>query len=992
MRQGVEVGGYAFLKGGLEGQFGGFLGSGGLFHGFYGTVCAGCPWRRSALTGSFYFDSYSQKAKAMNLMTAQNPPGNRYVVSQASSSAQMVRQMVRDEMRRGDFSHAAARVARIEELIQGRLLGRQDERELLLLAAQFLEAAGDTKSALRAAGQLLADEDTLTEELLVELRRFRTRLLLNIDRVEEARGEVDRIERVILSKDGLVGESIEAIDGDISRVTVPTWLLAAEVGLAEGRNEETVSALRQAFECMKQGGQSIEDGVMFELLSALCCYRGGDDAGIPAIAYLYRVHVVLESGVDAAVRSRVAAAAGDVERVTGLSRSEAVRWRSYGPDRAMVSKYLEGEGLVPPSELLLRIIPSDLIKEPISLITQVSRSSEGVTERLPIGVGGTRLSFEFSSYGLEEITSMLDYNMKTGPLMIDWSSCDKAVIDEAIAVGAISTAARECASGTIYFNNGAYVDAEFNGLAGEVTGKAVLDTIFELFRISMAGLPGACAYQQATGAMAARIPEIVNLRPNKVNIDLMRKLDHARSGVEETEEESIDRLFEQWEPHTAIVEETVAPRVEVSPDLAFVAKLGAVMEAEATEEIEAATRDALKALGYENPGIGFFVDGAAGSLGDSNGHEDWAVVDECKSGVVSVRFSLAKVTQAAHPEAVRVILNAAAQRLQSASGRAFAGRVDVADLVAEDPVTQSLLSTLRGYAALDGTRGPLRHICLIGERGTGKDELARLIHKWSSRAEEPYVTMNFGGVPKELAASLMFGAKKGSYSGCDSDRGGHVQEAGAGTLFLDELDEAPASLQALIKRVVQSGVFNVVGEASESRSKARFVAATNVVDLESLAIKKDLGDRFLPLRVPPLRERRGDIRPLAARFAKEHEVVLPEPVLAFLERVDWPGNVRQLRNAIAISCISAKQAGKLTLELVRGSTVEVGAIVRRGESSNDSQYLAVGETLETRLIEEEKRLIKHALESCGSNRTHAARLLGISRQSLITRIKRFELS
>jgi len=586
---------------------------------------------------------------------------------------------------------------------------------------------------------------------------------------------------------------------------------------------------------------------------------------------------------------------------------------------------------------------------------------------------------------------MLDFNMKTGPLVVDWSACDKAVIEEAIAAGAICARARECVSGTIYFNNGSYVDARFNGADEGVSGAAVVDTIFELFRISMAGLPGACGYQVAAGAMAARIPEIVNLRPNNVNIDLMRKLDHKRSGVVENDDEAIDRLFDQWEPQTAPVEKSGEPHIDVAAELGLVGRLGAVMEADNTADVKTATEAALCVLGFERPRVDFFVDGVPDCLGGSDADENRAALEEYSSGVVRVRFSAEGTAEVNGGEAVQLVLQIAAQRLQTVSGRTFSGRIEVTDFVADDPVTQSVLSNLRDFAALDGVKRPLKHICLVGERGVGKEKFAQLIHKWSSRAEEPYVAIHFGAVPNELASSELFGARKGAYSGSVSDRGGIVQRAGAGTLFLDELDEASESLQALIKRVVQLGVFNVVGDASESKTSARFIAATNVVDVDSLKIKKDLKDRFLLLRVPPLRERRADIRPLAERFAAVYELVLPEPALALLERLDWPGNVRQLQTVIDRSCAIAGKGGALTLELVQRSAVDDGLIGKRTEVGDGFNGLGIGETLESRLELEAKRLVAHALKTCNGKRTHAAAMLGVTRQTLYDRMKRYGL-
>jgi hypothetical protein len=238
---------------------------------------------------------------------------NRFVVTQAESSAQMVSQMVRDEMRRGHFSHAEARVSRIEELVKQGYLTREVERELLLLAAQFLEGAGQTKRAFRFAGLLVADVDTLPKDIYIDLRRFRTRLLLNVGQVGEARAEVTSIDRLVLRSDGAFGDTKETIDADTSSVTLATWLLTAEVCLAEGNPGAAIQALREGFACLQRDGQSAEEAVMFELLSALACFVSGDGEGVPALAYLYRVHVVLDSGIDAAIRARIAAAQGTGE-------------------------------------------------------------------------------------------------------------------------------------------------------------------------------------------------------------------------------------------------------------------------------------------------------------------------------------------------------------------------------------------------------------------------------------------------------------------------------------------------------------------------------------------------------------------------------------------------------------------------------------------------------------------------------------------------------
>src|SRR5260370_33682016 len=350
---------------------------------------------------------------------------NRFVVTQAESSAQMVGQMVRDEMRRGLFSHVEARVSRIEELVKQGYLTREVERDVILLAAQFLEGAGHSKRAFRFAGLLVADVDTLTKDIYIDLRRLRTRLLLNVGQVGEARAEVTSIDRLVLRSDGAFGDTKETIDADTSSVTLATWLLTAEVCMAEGNPGAAIEALRAAFACMQREGQSTEGTVMFELLSALACFVSGDSEGVPALAYLYRVHVVLDSGIDAAIRARIAAACGDMERTAGLSANEAARWRSSGPDRSMIERYLgEGEGAVPPSDLLKRMLRVQIVGAgQVTEVTHVQRmpiALDAAERMAPITVP---LALLLESFGLEKITSMFYFNFTTRPLVLDWAAC-----------------------------------------------------------------------------------------------------------------------------------------------------------------------------------------------------------------------------------------------------------------------------------------------------------------------------------------------------------------------------------------------------------------------------------------------------------------------------------------------------------------------------------------------------------------------------------------
>ncbi len=464
----------------------------------------------------------------------QTRQGSRWVINQALSSATMVKKMVELDLRHGDFSNLETRVERIQELVNRHLLEPEYERGLLLLAAKFLEGAGQTRRARRIIGTLLAGKDTLKGKSYWDLRRFRTRLALNGGDLESARWEVDRIECDITETSEGLGVVKEVVDRtDLSFVTTSTWLLSAEVSLAERKLNEALQCLANALRCMQSGVKTGDEAAIFELLSALVCAALGDDAGIPALAYLYRVHVgcVGKSSVEAAVSARIAAAAGDMDRTVGISETEATRWRSYGPDVALVGRFLgEGLPLIPPADLVNRLPLTQASQEPVARVSEIAEKGRDVESSSEDRFSTLPMSFLFEAHGLEEMATHFDYNLKTGPLVVDWSGCRSELIAEAIEGGAISEAARFCQRGTIYFNNGAYVDACFEGDINSVGETPAVEVIFELFRISMAGLPGACGRQYFAGPAAVRIPEVINLRPNKVNIDLMRRLDHMRSG------------------------------------------------------------------------------------------------------------------------------------------------------------------------------------------------------------------------------------------------------------------------------------------------------------------------------------------------------------------------------------------------------------------------------------------------------------------------------
>jgi two-component system response regulator AtoC len=284
-------------------------------------------------------------------------------------------------------------------------------------------------------------------------------------------------------------------------------------------------------------------------------------------------------------------------------------------------------------------------------------------------------------------------------------------------------------------------------------------------------------------------------------------------------------------------------------------------------------------------------------------------------------------------------------------------------------------------------------VLITGESGTGKELIARAIHFHSPRAGGPLVPVNCGGIPENLLESELFGHRKGAFTGADRDRSGLFQEAGGGTIFLDEIGELPLSLQVKLLRVLQENEIRPVGDSKTRLIDVRVIAATakNLeAEIESGAFREDLYYRLnvMPIRLPPLRERTEDIPALCHMFLKrfnrdigKHINEIAPAAMAQLVRHHWPGNVRELENLIERAMVLA-ESGPLTLEHFPpeiGRQPDTTALERTldGFSLKEAQ----------RLIEE--RLIVKALKETGGNRTQAARLLEISHPSLLSKLKTY---
>jgi two-component system response regulator PilR (NtrC family) len=288
---------------------------------------------------------------------------------------------------------------------------------------------------------------------------------------------------------------------------------------------------------------------------------------------------------------------------------------------------------------------------------------------------------------------------------------------------------------------------------------------------------------------------------------------------------------------------------------------------------------------------------------------------------------------------------------------------------------------------------------IYGESGTGKELVARLVHESGSRRDGPFIAVNCGAIPTELMESELFGHKRGSFTGAVADKPGLVQSAEGGTLFLDEVADLPLHMQVKLLRVVQEKTVRPVGESREETVDVRILSAThkNLTDMVADGrFREDLFYRInvIELRVPPLRERSGDIIDLSeiilSRLSRRMNLDAPdisEDAYRLLQDYPFPGNVRELENvlerALTLCTDSLITPDHIKLRAVTRPASEVGAIAPP-PPTDPSAPSALGEQLE----DIERDAIVKALEKTRYNKTAAAKLLGMSFRALRYRIKK----
>ncbi len=324
---------------------------------------------------------------------------------------------------------------------------------------------------------------------------------------------------------------------------------------------------------------------------------------------------------------------------------------------------------------------------------------------------------------------------------------------------------------------------------------------------------------------------------------------------------------------------------------------------------------------------------------------------------------------------------------------------DERPMIAADPSMREVIALCDQVAPSDAS------ILITGESGSGKEVMARYVHTKSRRAQKPFISVNCAAIPENLLESELFGHEKGAFTGALARRIGKFEEADGGTLLLDEISEMDARLQAKLLRAIQEREIDRVGGAKPVKVDIRILATSNrdlAQAVKDGSFREDLLYRLnvVNLRLPPLRERPGDILALCEHFVKKYAAAngMPARPLSFeakrrLTAHRWPGNVRELENAMhrAVLLASGDEIGEFAIRLPDGQPMSATAgaessVARSASIAAEAvQRSFVGQTVS----EVEQQLILDTLQHCLGNRTHAANILGISIRTLRNKLKEY---
>jgi DNA-binding NtrC family response regulator len=567
---------------------------------------------------------------------------------------------------------------------------------------------------------------------------------------------------------------------------------------------------------------------------------------------------------------------------------------------------------------------------------------------------------DLAAFSLDTILDSLERCRLTGRLTVRWTD---ETISEAVRQQVIEDATANIpSSGVIYFRDGLIIDAVL-GAEGSCDASP-REALSIIVRLALAVASGVAASLERLDTIDR--PTTINVLNNAgVILDILRVQDEEAAGLEAEVAEfapsplpALDREVSQQDPGR-------------SADLLDPQSVIAICSAKSPSELCASVRQATTAERVEIC---------------LNGNSVAASGPFCTEAPFELQSSVFRMRVFRPSGDVGQPLNAI---LQVASSRLLAmppasetirSRGDSDDFIAESDEMMQVLWRVRHIAAGDGLQKELAHILITGESGVGKECIAEMIHRCSAR-KGPWNTRNMSLYSREQAVPEIFGAVKGAYTDLKTDRVGLIEATKGGTILLDEIGEMDPIAQAQLLRVMQTGRYTRLGEQKERTADVRFILATNRDISDSETFRFDLRSRCIEVFVPPLRDRKKDIRPLALHFAHELQLNLTESAIVTMEDQLWPGNVRQLRNLLLQASYLLDPTGLVSSDLL----VTLLAEQTRSASGSTQRIpedavpaLLPGESFEDAQNRFVAAIINVALKDARGNRTHAATRLKLS--------------
>jgi len=322
----------------------------------------------------------------------------------------------------------------------------------------------------------------------------------------------------------------------------------------------------------------------------------------------------------------------------------------------------------------------------------------------------------------------------------------------------------------------------------------------------------------------------------------------------------------------------------------------------------------------------------------------------------------------------------------------FADKLGAPKIIGKSRPLQEITANIQKAAPTNAT------VLIHGESGTGKELFARAIHFLSNRKDGPFIAINSAAIPRELLESELFGYERGAFTGAEAKKLGKLELADKGTVFLDEIGDMDLALQAKILRVIQEQVIERVGGDKPIKIDVRIVAATNKDIEKAVQAKQFREDLFyrlnvFPITIPPLRERRDDIPPLAQHFLNKYSaevrkgpITISDEAMDILMKSPWKGNIRELENVIERAVIYAEGGVVRSQDLGISEASIINALAEHVPMDGPLQEIAAAAT---RIAE--SRRIRQVLKQTSGNKTRAAEILQVSYKTLLTKIKDYQL-